>query len=91
MLHSVSDIQVCRTYEKSAALVLATAEEPGYEGDMQQHPLLPEGEALRRAVRWLAEHEKKTQKLIEEACQRFDLSPADEDFLMRHFLGDESE
>ena len=48
-------------------------------------PLIPEREALRRAVAWLAEHRSWTLELIEEACQRFDLSPADEEFLIREF------
>jgi len=45
--------------------------------------LLPKGEDLRRAVAWLAEHGGWTAELIEEACRRFDLSPADEEFLLR--------
>lgn len=53
---------------------------------MQRGSILPEGEPLRRAVRWLAEQDEKSLALIEEACRRFDLSPADEDFLIRHFL-----
>lgn len=47
--------------------------------------LIPKGEALRRAVAWLAEQGGWTLPLIEEACQRFDLSPADEEFLIREF------
>ena len=50
------------------------------------HELLPEKENLRRAIRWLSEHEKPALQLIEEASVRFDLSPADADFLYRHFL-----
>jgi hypothetical protein len=46
-------------------------------------PLVPKGEALRRAVAWLAEHGRWTPRLVEEACQRFDVDPADEEFLMR--------
>jgi hypothetical protein len=46
-------------------------------------PLVPKGEALRRAVAWLADHETWTPHLVEEACQRFDLGPADEDFLLQ--------
>lgn len=46
-------------------------------------PVVPTGEALRRAVAWLAEHRSWTLELIEEACQRFDLGPADEEFLLR--------
>jgi hypothetical protein len=50
---------------------------------MSDPPLIPKGEGLRRAVAWLAEHRSWTLELIEEACQRFDLSPADEEFLLR--------
>jgi hypothetical protein len=46
-------------------------------------PIVPRGEALRRAVAWLAEHDVWTPHLVEEACRRFDLGPADEDFLLR--------
>jgi len=54
---------------------------------MEEHPpLFPHGESLRNAVRWLASHDVKTLETIEEACQRFNLSPADEEFLIRHFV-----
>jgi len=46
-------------------------------------PLLPKGEALRRAITWLAEQGSWTPELIEQASQRFDLSPTDEEFLLR--------
>jgi hypothetical protein len=46
-------------------------------------PIVPKGEALRRAVAWLALHETWTAHLVEEACQRFDLGPMDEEFLLR--------
>ena len=46
-------------------------------------PIVPKGEALRRAVAWLALHETWTAHLVEEACQRFDLAPMDEEFLLR--------
>ena len=49
-------------------------------------PLLPAHEGLRRALDWLAEQEHRDAGTIEQAAQRFDLSPADEDFLFRHFL-----
>jgi hypothetical protein len=45
--------------------------------------LLPEHEALRRAVAWLAERGPWTPELVDEAARRFDLSPADEAFLLR--------
>jgi hypothetical protein len=52
---------------------------------MHDSSLTPKGEDLRRAVAWLAEHHGWTLALIEEACQHFDLSPADEEFLFREF------
>lgn len=48
--------------------------------------VIPDGEGLRRAVRWLSEHAPITEKTINEAGVRFDLSPAEEDFLLREFL-----
>jgi len=53
---------------------------------VRRHPAVPEGEDLRKAIRWIGEHGEHTLKAIEEACQQFDLTPADEEFLMRHFL-----
>ena len=47
--------------------------------------LQPKGEALRRAVRWIAEQGDHSPKAIEDAARRFDLSPTDEEFLLRHF------
>ena len=48
--------------------------------------ILGQGESLRRALRWLSERrleEPKAprMKLIEEAALRFDLTPAEADFL----------
>lgn len=45
------------------------------------------GESLRRALRWLGERRLEEPKaprlkLIEEAALRFDLTPAEADFLM---------
>jgi len=48
--------------------------------------ILPEGEDLRRAVRWLSEQEGYTVEAVEEASRRFNLSPADEQFLIDHFI-----
>ncbi len=48
---------------------------------MSLPPLVPKGEALRRAVAWLAEH-GWSAALVEEAARRFDLAPADEEFLL---------
>jgi hypothetical protein len=47
--------------------------------------LLPEHEDLRRAVQWLATQTSWDARTIEEASLRFDLSPLDEEFLLRHF------
>jgi hypothetical protein len=46
-----------------------------------------QGESLRRALRWLGERRQEDPKLprlklIEEAALRFDLTPAEADFLM---------
>ena len=53
---------------------------------MSDHLLLPHGEDLRRAVRWLSEHHQHDLAAIEEASMRFDLSPLDEEFLIQHWL-----
>ena len=53
---------------------------------MSKHSLLPEGEHMRLAVRWLSENAPITSRKIEEAGVRFDLSPLEEDFLLREFL-----
>lgn len=47
--------------------------------------LLPRGESLRRALRWLSDQARHDAAAIQEAAQRFDLSPADEEFLLVHF------
>lgn len=52
---------------------------------MTSDPVLPHGEALRRAVRWIGEIGDHSPHAVEEAARRFDLSPADEEFLLRHF------
>jgi hypothetical protein len=51
----------------------------------------PNGEDLRKAVKWISEERqfnpgKDFNTLIEEACMKFDLSPKDADFLLRHLL-----
>ena len=45
-------------------------------------PLVPNHEALRRAVAWLASKGHWTPELVDEASRRFDLSPTDEEFLL---------
>ncbi len=48
--------------------------------------IMPEGDALRKAVKWISDSRKENPdanivELINEACARFDLSPKDSDFL----------
>ena len=52
--------------------------------------VLPEGESLRRAIRWISEHlkedpEQPLARLIEEAELRYDLSPLECEFLRRFY------
>jgi hypothetical protein len=54
------------------------------------HDLLPEGENLRRAVKWIsgnlqANAEQPVQPLVQEAIFKFDLSPRDAEFLITFF------
>jgi len=49
--------------------------------------LIPEGENLRRAVRWLSENPPPTLGSINDAAVRFDLTPLQEEFLLSEFLG----
>jgi len=55
--------------------------------------LMPEGDDLRKAVKWIAEERalqprKKLTELIAEAGLKFDLSPMDADFLQRTLRGE---
>jgi len=48
----------------------------------------PEGEEIRKAVKWVSEERqfeigKDLNKIIEEACIKFDLSPKEAEFLRR--------
>ncbi len=52
---------------------------------MNKDTLLPQGEGIRNAVRWFSEQGDYSAATIEEAARRFDLSPVEEDFLLRHF------
>ncbi len=50
--------------------------------------ILPEGEDLRKAVKWISEirqefPQKKISTLIGEACLKFDLSPGEAESLTR--------
>jgi hypothetical protein len=51
----------------------------------------PEGEDLRKAVKWISdvvqtESGEVTMKLIEEASLKFDLTPNDQEFLIRCYI-----
>ena len=52
--------------------------------------VMPEGEALRKAVKWISSRLDETpgisaQKLVQEAVLRFDLSPKDGEFLIQFY------
>jgi hypothetical protein len=54
------------------------------------HDLMPDGEDLRRAVKWvsgnlLENQEQPVQPLVQKAIFKFDLSPKDADFLIRFY------
>ena len=54
------------------------------------HDTLPEGEDLRRAVRWMSSRLQDrpgppVQTLVKEAIFKFDLSPKDAEFLIGFF------
>ncbi|MDA8414749.1 MAG: hypothetical protein M0023_13300 [Desulfobacteraceae bacterium] len=58
------------------------------------HDLLPEGEELRRAVKWVSAHLQENPgqpvpKLVQEAVFKFDLSPRDAEFLSRFYRKDQ--
>jgi hypothetical protein len=52
---------------------------------LSRESLLPHGESLRRAVRWLGEQPRCDPATIEEAARRFDLTPLEEQFLLENF------
>ena len=54
------------------------------------HDVLPEGEDLRRAVKWVSTSiqeapDSSISTLVKEAIFQFDLSPKDGEFLVRFF------
>lgn len=69
----------CQTFLLPSFETLAIAEQT-----LSQPSLMPEGEALRRALRWLSDERRHDAQAIEEAARRFDLTPLDEEFLLRH-------
>lgn len=60
------------------------------------HDLLPEGEDVRRAVKWVSgnlqeDPEQPVQTLVQKAIFKFDLSPKDSDFLIRFYKKETSD
>ncbi len=58
--------------------------------------ILPEGEEIRKAVKWISEQaqdraEQKLLNLVFEAITRFDLSPKDSDFLLNFYRSQKPE
>lgn len=52
---------------------------------MSDNWLFPKGTDLAKAIHWLGTEGRHDLKAIEEASLRYDLSPADEAFLLEHF------
>jgi len=53
--------------------------------------IMPEGEAIRRAVKWISgelqeDPKKSIQVLVNNAVSRFDLSPKEAEFLTEFYL-----
>jgi len=48
--------------------------------------IFPDGEAVRRAILWVSEKHRYDLATIEEACRRYDLTPVEEEFMLKHFL-----
>lgn len=51
--------------------------------------LLPQGESLRKAVRFISDErqhnpKRAIQAIVEEACAKYNLSPKDAEFLTRY-------
>lgn len=79
------------------ALDIAALREPGrttrdllrceLSGGINIAMSMPHRENLHKAVRWIAEQGKCTPPLIDEASWRFDLSPAELEWLRHCLLG----
>jgi len=51
--------------------------------------IMPEGSDFKNAIKWISDERKYNEErgfneLIQEAGMKFDLSPSDQDFLIRH-------
>lgn len=52
-----------------------------------QHPGIHiHGEQLRKAIRWMSDFHQHDSRAVEEVSLRFDLTPVEEDFLLKHFV-----
>lgn len=54
------------------------------------HDLLPDGEDIRRAVKWISHNlqenpDQPVKPLVQKAIFKFDLSPRDADFLINFY------
>lgn len=54
------------------------------------HELLPDGDEIRRAVKWVSANlqedgDQSVQTLVQDAVFKFDLSPLEADFLFRFY------
>jgi hypothetical protein len=52
--------------------------------------IMPKGENIRKAVRWISERRKESSrltlaKLVKDACAKFDLSPKEANYLTDFF------
>ncbi len=57
--------------------------------------IMPEGEAIRKAVKWISgelqeDPKKSLQKLVNSAVTRFDLSPKEAEFLTDFYRKDKT-
>jgi hypothetical protein len=57
---------------------------------MRMATIQPKGEKIRSAVKWISQSLQDDpaspfRKLIEEACQKFNLSPLDEEYLVSFY------
>jgi hypothetical protein len=74
-----------------STILLRGATEKNSRGvDKTMHDLLPDGEDIRRAVKWVSGNLQENpglpvQPLVQEAIFKFDLSPRDAEFLIEFF------
>jgi hypothetical protein len=59
-----------------------------YKKGLDDMMIMPEGEKIRKTVRWISERrqshpEENLERLLQQACLNFDLPPKDAEFLRR--------